>query len=333
MEKQLINYLIDREQIISDSKLSSLKKRIKFSEELIVCDFTEYNPLHKGHKYAMKKGKKYGFFISILPGPLERSGRGKPYLFDRYIRAKMAISNGADLVIEGPPMGILSSGQYVRCLIKMFYYLCADFICRGYIPCPEMEKIINLISSGKHIKIRTGEVSCFETKEKICEKLEIDNYVIASMSQTIYKLFKDSGWKPKFIFVSRLEGISGTKIREYIFKNDLERAKKMLPKETIEVIKREKPKILHYFEDRILETANEYDLYKYFPDSVAEFLEKNRPYRSINDIKVPKNTTKNFYYRILCRLEARIKKEIIRKYVDNYPQKIKILASKRDYLD
>jgi len=333
MEKQLLNYLKDREQIISDSKLPPLKKRVKFLEDPIVCDFTEYNPMHKGHKYALKSGKKHGFFIAVLPGPLERSGRGKPYIFDRYTRAKMAIANGADLVIEGPPMGILSSGQYVRCLIKVFYHLCADFICRGYIPSPEMEKIISLVSSGKHIKIRTGEVSCFETKEKICNMLEIDNYVIASMSQTIYKLFKDSDWKPKFIFVQRLEGISGTKIREYIFKGEAEKAKEMLPKETIEIIKNNNPEILHYFEDRILETANEYDLYKYFPDRIAEFLEKNRPYKSIEDIKVPKNTTKNFYYRVLCRLEARIEKEVIQKYVDTYPQKIKILASKSDYLD
>ncbi len=331
MEVQLFNYLKDRKQIIEDSKLPQIKERIKFADS-VVCDFTEYNPLHKGHKYALESGKKYGFFIAVLPGPLERSGRGKPYIFDRYIRAKMAVANGADLVVEGPPMGILSSGQYIRCLVKMFYYLCADYICRGYIPSIEMGKIINLISNGKHMKIRTGEVSCFETGEKICEKLEIDNYVIASMSQTIYKLFKDSNWKPKFVFVPRLEGISGTKIREYIFKGDMEKAKEMLPKETIEIIKNDKPEILHYFKDRILETANEYDLYKYFPDKIAEYIEKNRPYESIEDIKVPKNTTKNFYYRVLCKLEARIEKEIIQKYVDNYPQKIKILANKYNYV-
>ena len=346
MDLNLENFLKDREEIIKDAERKdekSFKDFKKIVEEIkerenknkIVCDFTEYNPLHKGHKYALERGKEHGIFISVLPGALERSGRGIPYFLNRYIRAEMAIKAGADIVVEGPPMGIMGSGQYMRCLIKMFYSLGAEIIPRGYIPEETMEKVIDCINKGYHIQVKPYKISCIETGEVLGEKLNIDNYVIASMSQMIYKLNKEGlEFNPKFVFVKRLEGISGTKIREAIFSGKFNEIKDMLPETTLEILKElyESGKlndlILKRFEDRILETANEYDLYEYLPSNVAEILERKKPFNSIEEIKnsLPYGFSRHYKERILSKLEARIENEVISEYIKNYPSKIKILA-------
>ena len=350
MNLNLKNFLKDREEIIRDAERKdekSFKDFKKIVEEIkeregkdkIVCDFTEYNPLHKGHKYALEKGKEYGIFISVLPGPLERSGRGIPYFLNRYIRAEMAIKAGADIVVEGPPMGIMGSGQYMRCLIKMFYSLGAEIIPRGYIPEKTMERVIDCINRGYHIQVKPYRVCCIETGEILGEKLNIDNYVIASMSQMIYKLNKEGlNFNPKFVFIKRLEGISGTKIREAIFSGKFEDIKDMLPETTLNILKElyESGKlndlILKRFEDRILETANEFDLYKYLPSNIAEILEKKRPFNNIEEIKnsLPYGFSRHFKERILSKLEARISNEILSKYINNYPAKIKVLAIRNE---
>ena len=54
-----------------------------------------------------------------------------------------------------------------------------------------------------------------ETREVLLEgKLDEDNYVIVSLSKSLKKIGFD--FKDKFIFVKRIEGVSGTKIREAV---------------------------------------------------------------------------------------------------------------------
>ncbi len=351
MEPHLKNFLKDKKEIIKyskeidDNSINRFKKivdKIKSKKEdegkpaNIVADFTEYNPLHNGHMYCLNEGKKYGIFISILPAPLERSGRGIPYLVNRYIRSEFAIKAGVDIVVEGPPMGIMGSGQYMQCLIRMFYTLGTEIIPRGYIKEDTMDKVINCINKGYHIKVKPYKISCIETGNHIGEKLEIDNYVIVSMSNTIYKINKNYNidFKPKFVFVERIEGISGTKIREGIFNGKFDEIKNMLPETTLNTLKKYYDKgelnniILKRFEDRILETANEYELKNYIPEHIAHVLEKNRPYHSIDEIKkvIPYGFSRHYKERILSKLESRIDNEVISEYIKNYPSKIKILA-------
>ena len=95
----------------------------KSFDTILVADFTEYNPLHNGHFHCMKTAKGMfpeSLFVAIVPGLFERSGRGIPYILPREVRAEIAISVGADIVVEGPPMGIMGSGHYSLCLCKMF---------------------------------------------------------------------------------------------------------------------------------------------------------------------------------------------------------------------
>lgn len=72
----------------------------------------EYNPFHNGHLYQIKKAHKEGadYIIIIMSGDFMQ--RGTPAIVDKYTRAKMALLNGADLVIELPVLFATGSAQY-----------------------------------------------------------------------------------------------------------------------------------------------------------------------------------------------------------------------------
>lgn len=66
----------------------------------IIC---EYNPLHNGHKYQLTTQKeRFGAdgVICLMSGSFVQ--RGAPAMFDKWSRAKAAVLNGADLVLELP---------------------------------------------------------------------------------------------------------------------------------------------------------------------------------------------------------------------------------------
>lgn len=73
----------------------------------------EYNPLHNGHAFQLKKAKEMtgaDYIIVVMSGDFTQ--RGTPALIDKYTRAKMALENGADLVIELPLYYAAGSAEY-----------------------------------------------------------------------------------------------------------------------------------------------------------------------------------------------------------------------------
>lgn len=69
----------------------------------VVGFITEYNPFHFGHKYHLEQSKKKtgaNFTIAIMSGSFVQ--RGEPSLIDKWTKAKMAVDNGVDLVLELP---------------------------------------------------------------------------------------------------------------------------------------------------------------------------------------------------------------------------------------
>ena len=90
------------------------------------------------------------------------------------------------------------------------------------------------------------------------DKLEEDNYVIASFSNSLSKINFD--YENKFIFVIRIEGVSGTLIRQSIVENNFDKVKDMMPDKTIEVLKHEiaNDNLIYNVRDEeaILNTAN-----------------------------------------------------------------------------
>ncbi|MEG0238261.1 MAG: nucleotidyltransferase [Clostridium sp.] len=73
---------------------------------------TEYNPFHLGHKYHLTNAKKEtncNGVVCVMSGNFMQ--RGNPAIFDKWTRAKMAVLNGVDLVIELPLIYSLSSAE------------------------------------------------------------------------------------------------------------------------------------------------------------------------------------------------------------------------------
>lgn len=63
----------------------------------------EYNPFHNGHLYHLRESKRSigaDFVVAVMSGNFVQ--RGEPALINKWERAKVAIENGIDLVIELP---------------------------------------------------------------------------------------------------------------------------------------------------------------------------------------------------------------------------------------
>lgn len=323
-----------------------LRARPPFKEPLsdvqILADFTEYNPLHKGHLHCLLEAKKAvpeGIFVAVVPGPFERSGRGIPYIMTRQARAEAAMAVGADVVVEGPPMGVMGSGQYSLCLARMFQALDADYIPRGYKTDPEFEILLKKISKGVGVAPKPYRMVDMETGNVLLKgKLNEDNYVIVSLSKSLTKI--GFNFQDKFIFVPRLKGISGTIIREAVVSGVLESAKDMLPVETLEILKNEMnegraPLNLVRDVEGIIDTANSspvLDLksFSIIDERTIENMIQKRPFNNITEVEacIARGFSRHHRQRVLSSLEVRVDRDDLTRYIDNYPSTIRILNYK-----
>ncbi len=85
----------------------------------LIC---EYNPLHRGHAYLIQKAREFGVVVCVMSGNFVQ--RGEAALLPPTARAAMALSAGADLVLELPFPFACASARYfatagVRALLSM----------------------------------------------------------------------------------------------------------------------------------------------------------------------------------------------------------------------
>ena len=322
----------------SECKISNTSSDIN-----LVADFTEYNPLHNGHFHCMKTAKHHfpnSLFVAVVPGLFERSGRGIPYILPRQLRAEIAISVGADIVVEGPPMGIMGSGQYSLCLCKMFQALNTSHIPRGYKKVEGIDEILKRINLGHHVAPKPYRIIDKTTGEILLKgKLEEDNYVITSFANSLSKIGFD--FKDKFLFVERIEGVSGTLIRQSILEDNFNEVLDMMPAKTVEVLKQaiKNDDIIYGIRDveSILDTANNFSFNQLsalnlFNDKIAQNIVTNRPFDNLNDLKesILYGFSTHFKERIISILENPIEKSSISEYIDKYPSNIRILGYKNE---
>jgi len=72
----------------------------------------EYNPFHNGHEYHLKAAKELSgadCAIVVMSGDFVQ--RGEPAMFDKHLRAKWALENGADMVLLLPTAFSIASAQ------------------------------------------------------------------------------------------------------------------------------------------------------------------------------------------------------------------------------
>lgn len=78
-----------------------------------VCGIiAEYNPFHSGHAYQIEKARALSgcdYVIAVMSGDFVQ--RGAPALTDKYVRAREALYEGADLVLMLPVYGSTASAE------------------------------------------------------------------------------------------------------------------------------------------------------------------------------------------------------------------------------
>lgn len=79
----------------------------------VVGIIAEYNPLHAGHTYHLKKAREMtqaDACVIVLSSHFVQ--RGEPALVSKWARTKMALHSGADLVLELPSVFSCASAEY-----------------------------------------------------------------------------------------------------------------------------------------------------------------------------------------------------------------------------
>ena len=94
----------------------------------------EYNPFHNGHFYQIQEAKRQTgakYVVAIISGNFVQ--RGNTSLVNKWIKAQMALENGADIVIELPTVYSISSAEnFAEGAIKILDSLkIVDTLCFG----------------------------------------------------------------------------------------------------------------------------------------------------------------------------------------------------------
>lgn len=72
----------------------------------------EYNPFHNGHRYHLQRAKELtgaDVVVAVMSGDFTQ--RGEPTVVDKWHRAKIALENGVDLVVELPMVNVVEPGD------------------------------------------------------------------------------------------------------------------------------------------------------------------------------------------------------------------------------
>ena len=83
----------------------------------------EFNPFHRGHGYITEKAREKADFVGVvMSGSFVQ--RGEPALFDKFLRTRAALLNGADIVVELPVV-------YATGGADVFAYGGCDTVCKA----------------------------------------------------------------------------------------------------------------------------------------------------------------------------------------------------------
>lgn len=141
----------------------------------------EYNPFHNGHKYHIEETKRLtngAFIMAIMSGNFTQ--RGEPAIIDKRERAKTALMNGADLVLELPlPWATASAERFARGAVYTAVQAgIADYLSFG---CEtDDEKLLSQIARVLNDKVYSREIKNYYD-EKLCSYPEARGAVVSDI--------------------------------------------------------------------------------------------------------------------------------------------------------
>lgn len=332
----------------------------------VTAIISEYNPFHNGHKYNLEMSKKIcqsDYTLTIMSGSFLQ--RGEPALFNKWSRAKMAVLNGVDLVLELPVLYSCQPAEnFAFGAIKILNSLeIVDYLFFG----SESGNIDDLIKIS-HILIDESEDFRTQIKEKISQGISYPK----ALGETLKNVTGHSvAFSNNILGIEYIKSIlsleshikpittkrvandyneklitgsisSATAIREELGKNGITESLNMnVPKNSYDIIKNnieisKGPIFLEDFSDLILYQLRKYtamDLNNtpYIKEGLEFRLKKQATTASclddlINSIKT-KRYTRTYIQRMLCHILLGITREdiAISKKLDS-PVYIRVLA-------
>lgn len=260
----------------------------------ICAIITEFNPFHNGHKYIISQAKKIGFthVVAIMSGNFVQ--RGEPAIFSKKTRAKCALMNGIDLVVEMPCVWAVSSAErYAEAGVYLADSLgCVDSLVFGS-RCGELKKLSDVEQSLTELKfekmlknyLKSG-ITFAKAREKAVARLlpNIDVSKILSSGNDILgieyiKAIRNLHSNIRPLTLQRSVNFkSASEIRTLIKKKD-EKYCEYIPN-NINIL--ESPKDIFWGEKGIFSILNNVNLeYLYNLPDISEGLE-NKIYNSLN---------------------------------------------------
>lgn len=217
----------------------------------------EFNPLHLGHKYLISEAKKRGEVVCVISSNFVQ--RGDTAIFEKRIRTKMAIECGVDLVLEMPVCYSMSTAQsFALCGVAALMAAGCDTLMFGS-ETGEIEpliKIAEILLSDDFEEILTkklkGGITFAKARQLAAEELGADSGILDGANNNLAIEYiiaaKNLGANLNFKTVKRMgtahdSGIadsgyaSASLIREKIYQNDFDFAKKYIPKEAFNLIR------------------------------------------------------------------------------------------------
>ena len=206
----------------------------------IVGIIAEFNPFHNGHKYLIQKAKQItnaDIAICIISGNFTQLGNIS--IIDKFKRAKIAIENGADAIIELPTIYATASSQYFAFgAVNILNSLnCIDYLCFGSETAniDELSSIANkIITNEKEIwkiieeelkegisfaSARQNAISSFLTAQELTVSSLSNNILAIEYIKSLIKL--KSNITPIAIKRKKQENItSATNIRQMLYENN-----------------------------------------------------------------------------------------------------------------
>ena len=214
----------------------------------------EFNPLHKGHEYLLKKAGERGPVVCVLSGNFVQ--RGETAIAEKRVRTKAALLCGADLVLELPVLWSMSTAQnFALGGVSALGYAGCDGILFGSENgnIEDLKKASEILESKEYLEILDKEISSGVTfaaaRQLSAEKCGLEKGMLDGANNNLgieyITAAKKLGLHLEFDTIARLGSghdskeesgfVSASFIREKIKGNQIENLKKYMPEKAAEL--------------------------------------------------------------------------------------------------
>ena len=328
----------------------------------------EYNPFHTGHEEQIQIARREAgadCVIAVMSASFVQ--RGEPAVYDKYVRTKLALLGGADIVFELPaPFSAAAAGDFAAAGVSLLESLGADILCFGS-ECGSLEDLSApaevlseeppefrshlqaLLKEGKPFpEARAEALSSILSREDISALLKAPNNILGLEYLLAMKKINSR----MAAFTHRRKGAdyhqgvlpeetsfaSATALRSCLLAGEPEKALPFLPKEAEQVLHGERPLCADDFslllDYTLLRGLPSTDDIEGFDQSLSDRLRGMEPEAMSFSERVlrlkSKNYTETRIRRALLHLLLGIRKEDVALWKENLPGYGRILGFRKE---